>query len=135
MYVGFLVCCEPPQEGSRLAQNRARMRNSFLACVLAAATTAAAAAATLAPSAIVASPASYDGKTVTVAGKVSNFQVSSTMMGKVSGFQLCDSKCVVVIDQTNQAHADGDKATVTGAFHSTFKGPRKTFTNAIVIAH
>jgi len=93
----------------------------------------AAAAATLSPSTIVAGASSYDGKTVTVTGKVSNFQTSSTMMGTVAGFQLCDSKCVVVIDQTNHARTNGSTATVTGTFHTTFKGPRKTFNNAVVI--
>lgn len=109
------------------------MRVLISAIVLAGATTVAAAAAALAPSAIVASPSSYDGKTVTVTGKVSNFQVSSTLRGKVSGFQLCDSKCVVVIDEKNATHANGDKATVTGTFHTSFSGPRKTFSNAVVI--
>ncbi len=93
----------------------------------------AAAAATLSPSTIVATPSSYDGKTVTVTGKVGNFQTSSTMMGTVAGFQLCDSKCVVVIDQTNHARSNGSAATVTGTFHTTFKGPHKTFNDAVVI--
>ena len=92
-------------------------------------------AATLAPSALVADPASYDGKAVTVAGTVSNFQTSNTMAGKVAGFQLCDSKCIVVIDKTNQAHSNGSTATVTGTFHVSFSGPRKTFKNAVVISH
>ncbi len=92
-----------------------------------------AAAAALSPSALVAGASSYDGKSVTVAGKVTNFRTSSTMMGTVAGFQLCDSKCVVVIDQTNHARSNGSTATVTGTFHVTFKGPRKTFTNAVVI--
>jgi hypothetical protein len=93
------------------------------------------AAAALAPSTIVASPSAYDGKSVTVTGKVSNFQTSSTPMGAVAGFQLCDSKCVVVIDKTNHSQSNGATATVTGTFHATFKGPRKTFTNAVVIGH
>lgn len=88
----------------------------------------------LAPSAIVASPSTYDGKSVTVSGKVTNFQTSQTMMGTVAGYQLCDTKCVVVIDQTNHAQTNGSNATVTGTFHATFKGPRKTFTNAVVIS-
>ncbi len=54
-------------------------------------------------------------------------------MGAVAGFQLCDSKCVVVIDKTNQSRSDGAAATVTGTFHVTFKGPRKTFSNAVVV--
>jgi len=90
-------------------------------------------AGAIAPSAILANPSSYDGKTVTVTGTVAHFQTSSTPMGTVAGFQLCDSKCVVVIDKTNQAHGNGGSATVTGTFHVTFKGPRKTFNNAIVV--
>ena len=109
------------------------MRRFILAAFLSAAPALAAAAGALAPSAIVANPSMYDGKSVTVTGKVSNFQTSSTPMGQVAGFQLCDSKCVVVIDKTNQPHGNGTTATVTGTFHVTFKGPRKTFNNAIVI--
>jgi lipocalin len=92
------------------------------------------AADAVAPSAIVASPSTYDGKSVTVTGTVSNFQTSQTMMGTVAGYQLCDSKCVVVIDETNQAQTNGSSATITGTFHATFKAPRKTFTNAVVIS-
>jgi len=91
-------------------------------------------AAALAPSTIPANPASYDGKSVTVTGKVTGFQTSQTMMGKVAGFQLCDAKCVVVIDQTGQSRTDGSSATVTGTFHTSFKGPKRTFNNAVVIA-
>lgn len=90
-------------------------------------------AAAVAPSAILTNPSTYDGKTVTVTGTVQHFQTSSTPMGTVAGFQLCDSKCVVVIDKTNQSHSDGAAATVTGTFHVTFKGPRKSFSNAIVV--
>jgi hypothetical protein len=89
----------------------------------------------IAPSAILANPSSYDGKTVTVTGTVAHFQTSSTPMGTVAGFQLCDSKCVVVIDKTNTSHSNGASATVTGTFHVTFKGPRKSFNNAIVVGH
>lgn len=108
------------------------MRRTVLAALLAL-VPAIAAAAAIAPSTILANPASYDGKSVTVTGKVTHFQTSSTPMGTVAGFQLCDSKCVVVIDKTNQSHSDGASATITGMFHVTFKGPRKTFNNAIVI--
>jgi hypothetical protein len=108
------------------------MRRTLIA-VLFGAVPGVALAAALAPSTIVASPSSYDGKTVTVSGKVANFQTSSTMMGRVAGFQLCDSKCVVVIDEKNMSRSNGSIATVTGTFHVTFKGPRKSFNNAVVI--
>lgn len=90
-------------------------------------------AETVAPSAIIAGASTYDGKTVTVSGTVAHFQTSNTPMGKVAGFQLCDTKCVVVIDKTGQSRTDGATVTVTGTFHVTFKGPRKSFDNAIVI--
>lgn len=56
-------------------------------------------------------------------------------MGTVAGFQLCDSKCVVVIDKTNQSRTNGSSATVTGTFHVSFSGPKKTFKNAVVVGH
>ena len=90
-------------------------------------------AGTLSPSAIVSNAGMYDGKTVTVTGRVTSFQTSSTPMGRVAGFQLCDTKCVVVIDKTDQSRSNGASATVTGTFHVVFKGPRKTFDNAVVI--
>jgi hypothetical protein len=108
------------------------VKRSLLTLILTA-LPALAAAAALAPSAIVANASSYDGKSVTVTGKVTNFQTSSTPMGTVAGFQLCDAKCVVVIDKTDQSRSNGAMATVSGTFHVTFKGPRKTFSNAIVI--
>jgi hypothetical protein len=111
------------------------MRRFAFALLLGAAPAIAAPAGSLVPSAIVADPSMYDGKSVTVAGKISNFQMSSTPMGQVAGFQLCDSKCIVVIDKTHQSRSNGTTATVTGTFHVTFKGPRKTFTNAVVIGH
>jgi hypothetical protein len=110
------------------------MRRLSPLAALAALVPVAALAAALAPSAIVASPSTYDGKTVTVTGKVANFQTSKTMMGTVAGYQLCDTKCVVVIDEKNGAQTNGAPATVTGTFHATFKGPRKSYDNAVVIA-
>ncbi|HVN69237.1 MAG TPA: hypothetical protein VMU38_06290 [Candidatus Binatia bacterium] len=108
------------------------MSRLFLAALLAVLPIAAV-AATLAPSAIVATPSTYDGQTVTVAGTVQNFMSKDTAMGKFSGFQLCDSKCINVIDKTNQSHTNGSSATVTGTFHASFKAPHKTWSNALVI--
>ena len=110
------------------------MKRFGLALLLAVAPVIAIAAA-LTPSAILATPSSYDGKSVTVTGTVKGFQTSSTPMGTVAGFQLCDSKCIVVIDKSNQSRSNGATATVSGTFHATFKGPRKTFTNAVVVGH
>ena len=85
------------------------------------------------PSKILANPSSFQGKAVTVTGKVSHFQTSKTMIGTVAAFQLCDTKCVVVIDETNGSHHDGEQATVSGTFQTKFKGPRRSFSNAVVI--
>ena len=90
-------------------------------------------AAPLSPSAILADPSSYDGKSVTVAGTVANFQTSKTPMGTVAAFQLCDDKCVVVIDEKNTPRHNGDKVTISGTFQTTFKGPRRSFHNVVLI--
>ena len=91
------------------------------------------AADALTPSTIVANPSTYEGKTVTVAGTVSNFQTANSPMGMVSFFQLCDPKCVVVIDSTKPTYKNGDQQTATGAFHSSFKAPRRTFSNVVLV--
>ena len=93
----------------------------------------AAIAADLTPSDLLANPSTYEGKTVTVAGKVANFQTTHTFMGTVSGFQLCDAKCIVVIDQKNSERSNGEHATVTGTFYKTFKARKRSFNNAVVI--
>ena len=98
------------------------MKRFGLALLLAAAPVIAIAAA-LVPSAIVANPSSYDGKSVTVTGTVKGFQTSSTPMGTVAGFQLCDSECVVVIDKTNQSRSDGARPPST-AFSTPRSKPR-----------
>jgi hypothetical protein len=91
-------------------------------------------AATMVPSDVVAKAASLDGTTVTVSGKVAKFQRSTTLMGTVSAFQLCDSKCIVVIDQKNETQVDGKATTVTGTFHVQYKGPRRSFKNVVMIS-
>jgi|HubBroStandDraft_6_1064221.scaffolds.fasta_scaffold465921_2 hypothetical protein len=90
-------------------------------------------AAAISPSAILANPSSFDGKSVTVSGAVAHFQTSKTMMGTVAAYQVCDAKCVLVIDKKNHAHADGDNVTVSGIFHTTFKGPKRTFNNVVML--
>ena len=91
------------------------------------------AADALAPSTIVADPASYEGKTVHVSGTVAKYQTTKTMMGTIAAFTLCDAKCVVVIDETNTAHKDGDTVAVAGVFQTTFKGRQRTFSNVVVV--
>jgi len=109
------------------------IRSAWLAVSLALGMVGVAAAASLTPSTILANPSSYDGKAVTVAGKVAHFQTNKTLMGTVAAYQLCDAKCVIVIDQKNTTHADGDSVTVSGTFNITFKGPKKTYSNVVMI--
>jgi hypothetical protein len=109
------------------------MYRFFLAALLAALPIAVAAYPTVAPSALVASPSTYDGQTLTVTGTVQNFMSKKTAMGQFSGYQLCDAKCINVIDKTNQQHSNGSTATVSGVFHASFKGPHKTWSNALLI--
>jgi hypothetical protein len=90
-------------------------------------------AAVLTPSQIASNPATYEGQTVTVSGTVSNLQVSKSMFRKVTGFQLCDTKCVVVIDEKNGSYTNGAQATVSGTFQQNFKGPKRSFTNVVLI--
>lgn len=104
-----------------------------LSLSLAGAATLTAFAATLTPSTILANPSSYDGKAVTVSGTVSHVQTNKAMMRTVTGFQLCDTKCVVVIDESNAMHKNGETATVSGTFQTSFKGPRRSFNNVILI--
>jgi hypothetical protein len=92
-----------------------------------------AAAADLTPTAILSDPSSYDGKSVSVAGTVAKYQTSRTLLGTVAAFQLCDKKCIVVIDETNTAHKDGDATTVSGTFQTSFKGPKRSFKNVVVV--
>jgi hypothetical protein len=109
------------------------MRRFFLAAVLAALPIAAL-AATLAPSALAGTPATYDNQTVTVAGTVQDVRSHNTeALGQVTAFQLCDTKCINVFDKTNQSRTAGSSATVTGQFHATFKAPKKTWNNVLII--
>ncbi|MGB6714962.1 MAG: hypothetical protein WBE30_15170 [Candidatus Cybelea sp.] len=111
----------------------ARLHIPILAALLAALPVAVAAYPTVAPSALIAGPSTYDGQTVTVTGTVQNFMSKTTAMGHFSGYQLCDTKCINVIDKTNQQHSNGTTATVTGMFHASFKAPHKTWSNALLI--
>jgi hypothetical protein len=90
-------------------------------------------AAVLTPSQILTNPSTYEGRDVTVSGTVTNLQVKKSMFRKVTGFQLCDTKCIVVIDEKNAEHHDGETATVSGTFRENFKGPKRSFTNVVVI--
>ena len=112
---------------------RSRLPTLAVAMLCASAALPAGAASELAPSKIVADPASFEGKSVSVTGTVAKYQTTKTMMGTIAAFQVCDAKCVVVIDETDTAHKDGDTITVAGTFQSSFKGRQRSFNNVVVI--
>ena len=91
-------------------------------------------ASTMTPSQVAANASSLDGKTVAVSGKVAKFQRSSTLIGTFSAYQLCDSKCVIVIDQKNGTKVNGQIATATGTFHVQYNAPRRSFKNVVMIS-
>ncbi|HEY2473245.1 MAG TPA: hypothetical protein VGI19_00445 [Candidatus Cybelea sp.] len=110
------------------------MHRFFLAAFFAAFPIAAVAMTTLAPSTVAGAPATYDGQTIRVAGTVQNVKSRNTeALGEVTAFQLCDTRCIHVLDKTNQTRSDGASATVTGTFHETFKAPKKTWNNVLII--
>jgi hypothetical protein len=108
------------------------MRRFLLSAVLAALPIAVA-AATLAPSVIVANPSMYDGKSVTVSGTVSNFKTKDTAIGNFTRFSLCDTQCITVVDKTMASHAANSTATISGTFHASYQGPKKTWTNVLTV--
>ncbi len=87
----------------------------------------------LAPSTLIASPSTYEEKPVTATGKVAKYQLASTLRGTIAFYQLCDTRCVVVIDESKPSYANGQQRTVSGTFHTQFKGPKRTFNNAIIV--
>jgi hypothetical protein len=110
------------------------MHRFFLAALFAALPIAAIAMTALTPSTVVGAPATYDGQTITLAGTVQNLKTKNTeAMGQVTVFELCDTKCIHVFDKTNQTRSNGSSATLTGMFHASFKTPKKTRKNVLII--
>ena len=75
------------------------------------------------PSAIVGSPSTYDGQSVSVSGTAKSPATRTTKRGQVLTFQLCDTQCVNVREFGDAAAAgvsEGQTVSVTGTFHATF---------------
>jgi hypothetical protein len=75
----------------------------------------------VAPSALAASPSSYDGQTITVSGEARHPHQMRRRAAMI--YQLCDSTCIQVIDFDNANVTNGSQVTVSGHFRSSF-GPR-----------
>ncbi|MBV8118255.1 MAG: hypothetical protein JOZ01_09765 [Candidatus Eremiobacteraeota bacterium] len=74
----------------------------------------------VAPSALFAKAATYDGQNVSVTGTVKNPTAHQFRRGTVTTFQLCDNACVNVVQFGTANVSDGDQQTVTGTFHQSF---------------
>ena len=76
-----------------------------------------------APSAIAASPSTYDGQSVSVSGTAKSPATRKTRRGQVLTFQLCDTQCINVVEFGDAAAAgvtEGQTVSVTGSFHASF---------------
>jgi cytochrome c-type biogenesis protein CcmE len=75
------------------------------------------------PSAIAASPSTYDGQSVSVSGTAKAPKARTTKRGQMLSFQLCDTQCINVVEFGDAAAAgvtEGQTVSVTGSFHATF---------------
>jgi hypothetical protein len=84
-------------------------------------------------SAIMATPAAYDGKAVTVTGTVSHLLMGSTPRTPFAMFALCDSDsaCVRVHISSHPGVTEGQSATVSGTFRTAGSFVGRQYTNAI----
>ncbi len=116
---------------SYLPPLRAAMRYLLLAAV---ASTVACAhtSQSVAPSALAANPANYDGQSVTVSGTVKNPTARETRRGTATAYQLCDNACINVIEFDNTNVSDGSQVTVSGRFRASF-GRQQTITNVLLV--
>ncbi len=91
------------------------------------------AASVLAPSGILASPAMYERKQVTVLGIVEGIVVRPISGGYVTQFALCDSRCINVVEFSKPSFALGQSLTVAGTFHTVFSNGLVQARNVVVV--
>ncbi|HTU69026.1 MAG TPA: sulfite exporter TauE/SafE family protein [Candidatus Baltobacteraceae bacterium] len=116
------------------------LRALFIALMLAAAfglavRSSARAATLFAPSGILAAPAKYERKNVTVIGIVEDVTVRAIPGGVVSQFALCDSRCINVVEFTRPSFAPGQSLTVAGTFHTIFSNGIIQARNVIIVSN
>ena len=108
------------------------IRRAFAASALFFACTLTANAATVSPSALAASPATYDGRHIEVIGTVSALEVKTSHRGNAYDvFSVCDGSCVRVFSWWHPAIAEGQRLTVHGMFRTVTRVGRYTFHNEI----
>ena len=89
-------------------------------------------AKTVTPSALAASPATYDGESVSVSGTAKDPQTRTTKRGHLVLYQLCDTACVHVVQFGDATVTDGSAVSVTGMFRASF-GRVKHIENVVVV--
>ena len=89
-------------------------------------------AKTVTPSALAASPATYDGESVSVSGTAKDPQTRTTKRGHLVFYQLCDTVCVHVVQFGDATVTDGLPVSVTGMFRASF-GRVKHIENVVVV--
>jgi hypothetical protein len=91
------------------------------------------AANVLAPSGILASPAKYERKPVTVIGIVAGVSVRPISGGYITQFALCDNQCINVVEFSKPSFAVGQTLTVAGTFHTIFSNGLIQARNVVVV--
>lgn len=89
-------------------------------------------AKTVTPSALAASPATYDGESVNVSGTAKDPRTRETRRGQLVIYQLCDSACVHVVQFGDATVTAGSPVSVTGMFRASF-GRVKRIENVVVV--
>jgi hypothetical protein len=84
------------------------------------------------PSALAASPATYDGASVSVSGTAKDPRTRTTKRGHLVFYQLCDTACVNVVQFGDATVTDGSSVSVTGMFRASF-GRVKRIENVVVV--
>jgi hypothetical protein len=90
------------------------------------------AAQSVAPSALAASPSTYDGQDVSVSGTAKDPTARQMRRGTATVYQLCDNSCITVLQFGTANVSDGAQTSVTGRFHAAF-GRLFRMTNVLVV--
>jgi hypothetical protein len=86
------------------------------------------------PTAILAAAATLDGKPVTAIGKIQDYQVHRVfIIGTYTGFALCDAQCVTIVEHKDAGLGEGQTATISGTFHTTYTLHGTKITNMIAV--
>lgn len=105
-------------------------RAAFLAAL--ASTVACGHTSQVAPSALAANPADYDGQSVTVSGTVKNPTAMQTRRGTATTYKLCDTAYITVIAFGDTNVSDGSQVTTSGRFRASF-GRKQMMTNVLIV--